>query len=119
MCIRDRTNPKNTVFSSKRLIGRKYSELTEEDKKVHYEIVEAHNGDAYIRGDVGGEKKTFSPQEIASMVLAKLKADAESKLGETITCLLYTSTAPLLMTGRLGVERVLGMPSGMQLPRSC
>ena len=35
--------------------------------------------------DVGGEKKTFSPQEIASMVLAKLKADAESKLGETIT----------------------------------
>ena len=79
------TNPKNTVFSSKRLIGRKYSELTEEDKKVPYEIVEAHNGDAYIRVDVGGEKKTFSPQEIASMVLAKLKADAESKLGETIT----------------------------------
>lgn len=79
------TNPKNTVFSSKRLIGRKYSELTEEDKKVPYEIVEAPNGDAYIRVDVGGEKKTFSPQEIASMVLAKLKADAESKLGETIT----------------------------------
>ena len=40
------TNPKNTVFSSKRLIGRKYSELTEEDKKVPYEIVEAPNGDA-------------------------------------------------------------------------
>lgn len=79
------TNPKNTVFSSKRLIGRKYSELTEEDKKVPYEIVEAPNGDAYIRVDVGGEKKTFSPQEIASMVLAKLKADAESKLGETIS----------------------------------
>ena len=73
------TNPKNTVFSSKRLIGRKYSELTEEDKKVPYEIVEAPNGDAYIRVDVGGEKKTFSPQEIASMVLAKLKADAESR----------------------------------------
>ena len=79
------TNPKNTVFSSKRLIGRKYSELTDEDKKVPYEIVEAPNGDAYIRVEVGGEKKTFSPQEIASMVLAKLKADAESKLGETIT----------------------------------
>ena len=43
------------------------------------------NGDAYIRVDVGGEKKTFSPQEIVSMVLAKLKADAEAKLGETIT----------------------------------
>lgn len=79
------TNPKNTVFSSKRLIGRKYSELTDEDKKVPYEIVEAPNGDAYIRVEVGGEKKTFSPQEIASMVLAKLKSDAESKLGETIT----------------------------------
>lgn len=47
--------------------------------------VEAPNGDAYIRVEVGGEKKTFSPQEIASMVLAKLKSDAESKLGETIT----------------------------------
>ena len=63
------------MFSSKRLIGRKYSELTEEDKKVPYEIVEAHNGDAYIRVAVGGEKKTFSPPEIASMVLAKLKAE--------------------------------------------
>ena len=71
------TNPKNTVFSSKRLIGRKYSELTEEDKKVPYEIVEAPNGDAYIRVDVGGEKKTFSPQEIASMVLAKLMQELQ------------------------------------------
>ncbi len=79
------TNPRNTVFSAKRLIGRKYSELPDEDRNVPYEIVAAPNGDAYIRVDVGGEKKTFSPQEIASMVLAKLKADAESKLGETIT----------------------------------
>lgn len=46
------TNPKNTVFSSKRLIGRKYSELTEEDKKVPYEIVEAPNGDE-LRGLAG------------------------------------------------------------------
>lgn len=79
------TNPKNTVFSAKRLIGRKFSELTDEDKKVPYEIVEASNGDAHIRVEAGGEKKTFSPQEIASMVLGKLKADAEAKLGETIT----------------------------------
>ncbi len=79
------TNPRNTVFSAKRLIGRKYSELTAEDKKVPYAIVEAPNGDAHIQVEVGGETKVYSPQEISAMVLSKLKADAESKLGETIT----------------------------------
>ncbi len=79
------TNPRNTVFSAKRLIGRKYAELTEEDKKVPYTIVEAPNGDAHIQVEVGGETKVYSPQEISAMVLGKLKADAEAKLGETIT----------------------------------
>ena len=79
------TNPKNTVFSAKRLIGRKYDELTDDDRKVPYTIVPAANGDAHIEVEVGGEKKVFSPQEIAAMVLGKLKADAEAKLGETIT----------------------------------
>ncbi len=79
------TNPKNTIFSAKRLIGRKYSELSEEDKKVPYAIVEAANGDAHIRVEVGGEEKVFSPQEVSAMVLGKLKADAESRLGERIT----------------------------------
>lgn len=79
------TNPRNTVFSAKRLIGRKFSELTEEDKKVPYTIVEAPNGDAHIQVEVGGETKVYSPQEISAMVLGKLKADAEAKLGETIT----------------------------------
>ena len=79
------TNPKNTVFSAKRLIGRKYDELTEEEKKMPYEVVKAANGDAHIQVEIGGEIRIFSPQEIASMVLAKLKADAEVKLGETIT----------------------------------
>lgn len=79
------TNPRNTVFSAKRLIGRKYAELTAEDKKVPYTIVEAANGDAHIQVEVGGETKVYSPQEISAMVLAKLKADAEAKLGETIT----------------------------------
>ncbi len=79
------TNPRNTVFSAKRLIGRKYAELTEEDKKVPYTIVEAANGDAHIQVEVGGETKVYSPQEISAMVLAKLKADAEAKLGESIT----------------------------------
>lgn len=79
------TNPRNTIFSAKRLIGRKYSELTEEDKKVPYTIVEAPNGDAHIQVEVAGETKVYSPQEISAMVLSKLKADAEAKLGETIT----------------------------------
>ncbi|MGC6464390.1 MAG: molecular chaperone DnaK [Akkermansiaceae bacterium] len=79
------TNAKNTVFSAKRLIGRKFDELTEEDKRVPYEIVKADNGDAHIQVEVEGEKKVFSPQEIAAIILGKLKSDAEAKLGETIT----------------------------------
>jgi molecular chaperone DnaK len=78
------TNPKNTIFSAKRLIGRKFSELTEADKRLPYKIVAAANGDAHIQVEVAGETKTFSPQEIAAMVLGKLKADAEAKLGESI-----------------------------------
>ncbi|MDB4759560.1 Hsp70 family protein, partial [Akkermansiaceae bacterium] len=79
------TNAKNTVFSAKRLIGRKFSELTAEDKRVPYELVEADNGDAHIQVEVEGEKKVYSPQEIAAIILGKLKSDAEAKLGETIT----------------------------------
>ena len=79
------TNPRNTIFSAKRLIGRKYSELTAEDKKVPYTIVEAANGDAHIQVEVNGETKVYSPQEISAMVLGKLKADAEARLGEKIT----------------------------------
>jgi len=87
------TNPKNTIFSAKRLIGRKFTELSEADKKMPYKIVEASNGDAHIQVDAGGETKTYSPQEIAAMVLGKLKADAEAKLGETITDAVITVPA--------------------------
>ena len=79
------TNAKNTIFSAKRYIGRKFSELTDADKNVPYDIVKADNGDAHIQVEINGEKKTYSPQEIAAMVLGKLKSDAETKLGETIT----------------------------------
>ena len=87
------TNPKNTIFSAKRLIGRKFSELSEADKKMPYKIVEASNGDAHIQVEAGGETKTYSPQEIAAMVLGKLKSDAEAKLGETITDAVITVPA--------------------------
>ena len=78
------TNPQNTIFSAKRLIGRKFAELTVEDKKLPYTIIEADNGDAHIEVEVDGKKKAYSPQEISAMILAKMKADAEAKLGETI-----------------------------------
>ncbi|MDP1588448.1 MAG: Hsp70 family protein, partial [Prosthecobacter sp.] len=79
------TNPRNTVFSVKRLMGRKFTELTDADKRMPYKIVAASNGDAHVQVEVGGETKTYSPQEVSAMILAKLKADAEAKLGETIT----------------------------------
>ena len=79
------TNPRNTVFSVKRLMGRKFSELSEVDKNVPYKVVAAANGDAHVQVEVGGETKTYSPQEISAMILAKLKADAEARLGEKIT----------------------------------
>jgi len=87
------TNPQNTIFSAKRLIGRKFAELKDADKRMPYTIVAAANGDAHIQVEVGGEKKTYSPQEIAAMVLGKLKADAEAKLGEKITQAVITVPA--------------------------
>ena len=87
------TNPKNTVFSVKRLIGRKFVEVQEEVKRLPYKVVAAKNGDAHVEVEVKGEKKTFSPEEVSSFILAKLKADAESKLGEKITQAVITVPA--------------------------
>jgi molecular chaperone DnaK len=78
------TNPQNTIFSVKRFMGRKFEEVGEEAKRVPYKIVKAANGDAHIQVKSGNETKTFSPPEISAMILAKLKSDAEAKLGETI-----------------------------------
>ncbi len=108
------TNAKNTVFSAKRLMGRKYSELTEEDKKVPYKIVEASNGDAHI--EVDGAAKTYSPQEISSMILGKLKADAESKLGETITEAVITVPAYFNDSQR-NATKAAGEIAGLEVKR--
>src|SRR5205085_2533241 len=87
------TNPQNTIFSVKRFMGRKYDEVREEEHRVPYKVVKAANGDAHIQVQVGGETKTYSPPEISAMILAKLKADAESKLGEKITQAVITVPA--------------------------
>jgi molecular chaperone DnaK len=87
------TNAKNTIFSIKRFMGRKFDEVTDEAKRVPYKVVKASNGDAHVEVEVGGEHKTFSPPEISAMILSKLKSDAESKLGEKITQAVITVPA--------------------------
>jgi molecular chaperone DnaK len=87
------TNARNTIYSIKRFMGRKFDEVQGETKRVPYKIVRAANGDANVEVEVGSEKKTFSPPEISAMILSKLKADAESKLGETITQAVITVPA--------------------------
>jgi molecular chaperone DnaK len=87
------TNPANTVFSIKRFMGRKFDEVHEEEHRVPYKVVKAANGDAHVQVEVNGQKKTFSPPEISAMILAKLKSDAEAKLGEKVTQAVITVPA--------------------------
>ena len=75
------TNPKNTVYEIKRFIGRKYDEVLDDIKLVSYDVVKADNGDIRVKIN----DKLYSPEEISSFILAKLKADAEAFLGEKIT----------------------------------
>jgi molecular chaperone DnaK len=87
------TNSRNTIYSVKRFMGRKFDEVQEELKRVPYKVVRASNGDAHIEVDVEGKSKAFSPQEISAMILAKLKADAETRLGESVTQAVITVPA--------------------------
>src|SRR6266700_3937567 len=87
------TNPQNTIFSIKRFMGRKYDEVQEEIKRVPYKVVKAANGDVHVQVEINGQRKTFSPPEISAMILSKLKADAEAKLGEKITQAVITVPA--------------------------
>ena len=87
------TNPSNTIFSAKRLIGRKFSEIQEEASQMPFTVVEGKGGDAWIEFVEGGEKKSFPPEQISSMVLGKLKADAEAYLGESVTQAVITVPA--------------------------
>jgi molecular chaperone DnaK len=83
------TNPENTVFSIKRFMGRKFAEVSEEQKMVPYKVVEAPNGDARI--SAGG--KMHSPPEISAQILQKLKQAAEDYLGEKVTKAVITVPA--------------------------
>ncbi|MGN0872906.1 MAG: molecular chaperone DnaK [Victivallales bacterium] len=116
------TNPKNTIFSVKRFMGRKYSEVRDEISRVPYEVVEGKNGDAYIKaGD-----KSYSPPEISAMILQKLKTDAEAYLGEKITEAVITVPAYFNDTQRqatkdagriagLDVKRIINEPTAASL----
>ncbi|MCI6148725.1 molecular chaperone DnaK [Collinsella sp. SGI.241] len=83
------TNPKNTVFSIKRFMGRKYSECTSELKTVPYEVKEGQGGRAVV--DIEG--KEYTAEQVSAMTLAKMKADAEKYLGETVTDAVITVPA--------------------------
>ena len=87
------TNPRNTVFSAKRLIGRKFSEVKTEAANMPFKVVEGKGGDAYIEVQAGDKTEQFAPQQIAAFVLGKLKADAEAYLGEKVTQAVITVPA--------------------------
>ena len=83
------TNPENTVYSIKRLIGRTYEETKEERENVPYKVERASDG----RCSINIDGKLYTPEEIAAVVLQKMKGDAEKQLGETITQAVITVPA--------------------------
>jgi molecular chaperone DnaK len=83
------TNPKNTVFSIKRFMGRKYEEVTDEMKMVPFDVARGPNGDVRVKAS----GKEFSPPEISAMILSKLKEAAEAYLGEKVTRAVITVPA--------------------------
>ena len=120
------TNPRNTVYSIKRFMGRKFDEVQEEIKRVPYKVVRAANGDCAVEVEIGGKTQQFSPPEVSAMILAKLKADAETRLGETITQAIVTVPAYFNDTQRqatkdagriagLDVLRIINEPTAASL----
>lgn len=120
------TNPSNTIFSAKRLIGRKYAEVRELAKELPYKVVEGENGAALIECEVGGKTERFSPEQISAIILQQLKADAEAYLGEKITEAVITVPAYFNDSQRqatkdagtiagLDVKRIINEPTAASL----
>jgi molecular chaperone DnaK len=110
------TNPQNTIFSAKRLIGRKFTEITEESAGLPYEVVEGKNSDAYIKANSNGKDETFAPEQISAFILQKLKADAESYLGEPVTKAVITVPAYFNDSQRQATKDA-GMIAGLEVLR--
>jgi molecular chaperone DnaK len=116
------TNPTNTVYSIKRFMGRKYSEVQGETKMVPYRVEPAENGDVRV----AIQDKQYSPPEISAMVLRKLKEAAEAHLGETVTRAVITvpayfndaqrqATKDAGQIAGLKVERIVNEPTAAAL----
>src|SRR5436853_573738 len=115
-------NPEATIFSIKRFMGRKEAEVKEEETIVPYKVVAGPNGD--VRVEVRG--KDYSPPEISAMILQKLKADAEAKLGETVDSAVITvpayfnddqrqATKDAGKVAGLAVKRIINEPTAASL----
>ena len=102
------TNPKNTVFSIKRFMGRKYSEVSSEIKTVPYGVKEGQGGRAVA--DIDGQD--YTPEQISAMILQKMKADAEKYLGETVTDAVITDAGKI---AGLNVKRIVNEPTAAAL----
>src|SRR5688500_15240028 len=116
------TNPENTVFSIKDFMGRKEAEVKEEEKIVPFEVISGPNGDARVKA--GG--KEYAPPESSAMILQKLKADAETYLGETVDSAVITvpayfnddqrqATKDAGKVAGLDVKRIINEPTAASL----
>ena len=116
------TNPENTVFSSKRFMGRKFSEVSNEIKEVPYKVVQGSNGE--VKVSLGG--KEYTPPEFGAFVLQKIKKDAEAYLGGKVTDAVITVPAYFNDSQRqatkdagaiagLNVKRIINEPTAAAL----